>query len=678
MRTRIATILFAAAAGALPAGASAAPPSPREELARHLARLSDGAVTVAGERLRRPADVLAFYDSLGNQPAWVPARLAHGEVAGLVDLVTATGAHGLEPRDYHADLLNALLAAATYDSTGRRPPGPKILAVFDLLITDAVLAYAADLGGSRLPPGAGEPRWGVPAKAVDPVEILMTARAGAGGVLARLQGLAPDTPAYHLLRAALPELRAVIAAGGWPSVPAGPTLVPGHRGPRVAALRARLAFPATDGDPQFFAADLAAAVRTFQRRHGLAADAAVGPRTLAALAVPAAARLQQVELALERLRWVPYGPAPRQVWVNIAAGQLEVVAGDSTVLAMRAIVGRADRPTPALSSRITYLEINPYWNIPQKLARRDVLPHVRRDQAYLSEHGIRVFASWRPESPEIDPAGVDWQALASWNFAYKLQQAPGPLNPLGQMKFLFANPFSVYLHDTPRREAFAAQARFFSSGCVRVENPLALALELVTDPASGFVEQLETALGSGETRTLHLPRPVPVHLVYFTAWADAEGALHFRDDVYGDDRRLAEFLAGRRGPLVALPSAAGTGRESAAPVVIQDTAAGAALPGAEGSGVEVDEAGAGVVTDTAEFFPLEPPAAAPGCCDRATARRWLAPGGGSFPWRPRGRCGAAVRWWPANDSPRRRGTPRGRPAARPRGRAGRAGEDRWP
>jgi murein L,D-transpeptidase YcbB/YkuD len=258
--------------------------------------------------------------------------------------------------------------------------------------------------------------------------------------------------------------------------------------------------------------------------------------------------------------------------VNITESRLRVVSEDSTVLAMRAIVGRADRPTPTLSSRITHLEVNPSWNIPQRLARDDVLPQVHADPEYLLRNDIRVFADWSPQAPRLDPLSVDWPAIVPDRLAFKLQQAPGPQNPLGRVKFMFANPFAVYIHDTPHRGKFRAAERFFSSGCVRVEDPLALAHALIAAPQSDAAESLQSALEGNATRAIDLPRSVPVHLTYLTAWADDDGTLHFRDDAYGYDRMLVEGLA-------AISEPAGK------------------LPGAERTGVQVDEAGTGIVAD---------------------------------------------------------------------------------
>jgi murein L,D-transpeptidase YcbB/YkuD len=365
------------------------------------------------------------------------------------------------------------------------------------------------------------------------------------------------------MKAALAYYRQVAQAGGWPTLPPGEILRPDDRGDRVLALRARLSgpggreagyssypvsvfpwcwfpgplplVPASD-DPALFDRDLAAAVRSFQARHGLQVDGLVGEKTLAALNEPAAQKAARIALNLERIRWLGEVPGPRFIKVNIPACRLDVISHGRTVLSMRAVVGRPDRPTPVISGQIRWLELNPYWNVPQKLARLDILPQVLKDPRYLEDRGFRVFQDWKRGAGEIDVDEVAWASLQSWDMDFRFCQDPGPLNPLGNMKFLFLNPFSVYLHGTNHPEVFRSESRFLSSGCIRLEAPGVLAEYLA--PRADLAGILE----SGRTQTLGLADPATIFLVYQTVWIDGSGRVNFSPDIYGYDARMQNLM----------------------------------------------------------------------------------------------------------------------------------------
>lgn len=339
---------------------------------------------------------------------------------------------------------------------------------------------------------------------------------------------APDLEEAELarLREALRRYRAIAAAGGWPAVPEGPKLELGVRSPRVALLRQRLQASGdlaagNAEDDRFddrFDAGLDAAVRRFQARHGLAVDGVVGPRSLAALGVPVARRVAALELNLRRLAARAGGWGERYLAVNAAAARYRVVEDGAVVLERRAVVGRPDWPTPALEGLIDRLELNPSWTVPPRIARLELLPKIRKDPGYLARHDMR----W-----------VDGL----------LRQAPGPDNPLGRVKFLFDNPYSVYLHDTSAPRLFERAERFLSHGCVRVEDALELARLLLRGDPAWPAGRLEAVVGSGETLRVELPRPMPLYIVYLTAWVEPDGTVNFRDDPYGRDREAASASA---------------------------------------------------------------------------------------------------------------------------------------
>jgi murein L,D-transpeptidase YcbB/YkuD len=229
--------------------------------------------------------------------------------------------------------------------------------------------------------------------------------------------------------------------------------------------------------------------------------------------------------------------------VNVADFGLEVVEEDDVVLSMRTVVGRPYRRTPVFSAQMTYLVFSPFWQVPPGIAGRDILPRIRKDADYLSRERIRVFLGWGPEAVDVDPASVDWNQIEPRTLPYRFRQDPGPSNPLGGVKFMFPNRFNVYLHDTPSKELFDEVARAFSSGCIRVEKAAALASYLLRNDSSWTPEEIHKAMGAGWDQTVSLPEPIVVHLRYWTAWVDRDGAVHFRDDIYQHDKRMDKALS---------------------------------------------------------------------------------------------------------------------------------------
>jgi murein L,D-transpeptidase YcbB/YkuD len=285
-------------------------------------------------------------------------------------------------------------------------------------------------------------------------------------------------------------------------------------------------------------AALESAVREFQRSHGLRDDGLVGPETRTALNVSAAARLSQIEIGLERQRWLPADLGPVHVLVRIPAFELDVVERGRPELSMRIIGGRPDWRTPIFSARISSVVLSPYWNIPASIAAREVVPAARRDPGYLDRNEIRVVSGYGTAERTVSPRSIDWGNYDAYRSGYRLRQEPGPQNPLGGVKFLFPNAYNVYLHDTPGKDLFAEPERAFSHGCMRVEKPLEMA-EYLLRGLGWNRARIEEVIARRVERSVALPEPVPVHILYQTVWVDADGRVHFRKDLYGYDQRLA-------------------------------------------------------------------------------------------------------------------------------------------
>jgi murein L,D-transpeptidase YcbB/YkuD len=515
--------------------------------------------------------------------AFAPAWRRPAQVDALLEVIEQSRSEGLDPRDYHLEQVQGARSAfEDVDAIGAVER-----AGMDILLTDAVIRLGYHLRFGKVDPVALDSDWNFSRELTDrdPAEVIQAA-IDAQSMREFAAEVIPRNFFYERLRGALAEYREIEMRGGWPTVPSGPVLKAGMRDGRVPALAERLAITgdyeppsaddrtdrgavATNGrsmpvtrsappgrsvsslastpdvvssaesdavDPLLYDGPLIAAVRRFQERHGLSVDGVVGAATLSALNVPVAARIDQIRANLERGRWVLGDLDDDFVIVNVAGFKLYVVRDGEVERSMRVQVGRPYRKTPVFKSRITYLVFNPTWTVPPTIFTEDILPELRRDAAYLATRDIELFDS---SGNLLDPQSVDWRARTS--LPYRLVQRPGPNNALGRVKFMFPNDHSVYLHDTPSRDLFERDSRAFSSGCIRLEEPLELALDLL-GPAWN-AQRVATLLASGRTETVFLDAPLTVMLLYWTTEVDAEGRVYFLPDVYARDAAVIAELS---------------------------------------------------------------------------------------------------------------------------------------
>jgi L,D-transpeptidase YcbB len=502
----------------------------------------------ADPRLNPRAAVMHFYQRRDFQPAWI----GHGGPLPPLEILLKTigraAANGLREKDYafwHFDA--AMVHDARFSGEIERLSN-RDLAALDAALTDVMLRYAANLSQGRVRPEELPPSFaGDEPNSTRDLPGALADAMNSGRLESFIQGLSPHHRQYRTLKETLRRYRQIQADGGWPQIGEGPglkisVLKLGATGARVKALRRHLAITGDlQADPSLpddrFGEPLEAALKHFQRRHGLNPDGVVGRRTLEALNTPVEVRMLQLMLNMERWRWYPVDLGARYLVVNIPAFELHLVQDRIETLAMRVIVGRKKRPTPVLSSRLTYLEVNPYWNVPQKIARKDLLPKIQADPQYLIRQKIQVFDSWQEDAQALDPMAIDWAGVSEKHFPYRLRQEPAARNALGRIKFMFPNTQSVYIHDTPGKALFKKASRPFSSGCVRVQDPKALAVQLLKDQ-HWTRRRLEKYSQTHQNSAIALQTPLPVYLVYFTAWTDAQGKIHFGDDIYNHDRQL--------------------------------------------------------------------------------------------------------------------------------------------
>ena len=480
-------------------------------------------------------DVLSrFYAGRGYRPIWFPDGHATAATHVLLTVLRDAKDEGLDPADYAPDTLHSdCTVASAIDVAG-----------CELRFSNALLRYAQDVRFGVFAAAGVNPGWHVP-RPQDGAELL-TAVVATQDLAALLRDLAPPHAGYQRLRGALADLRRA-AAVARPLIAPGPALQPGDRGPRVSALRERLGVEplssSADVPVDVFDAPLQAAVTAFQASHGLDSDGVVGGRTLAALNQPPAQDIAQVRLNMEHWRWLPRDPGPRHVIVNLAGFELTSTQPGVAPLTLRVIVGRPDRSSPVMHGQIDALVLNPPWTVPKRLAVEDMLPQLRRDPTAMQKKDIHILARRDGVLSEIDAGAVDWQSHHAQNFPFVLRQTPGPANSLGRIKFDMRNPLDIYLHDTPARNLFDKTQRTFSAGCIRVDQPLRLAVRLLGGDTDSAAAYLQRQIDSGRTVRVPLQQPVPVYLVYQTAWVDDDGNLQLREDVYGRDVQLRDRFA---------------------------------------------------------------------------------------------------------------------------------------
>ncbi len=476
-----------------------------------------------------------LYAARQNAPLWWNGRDWQNKARMAQDALAHAEQEGLRMADYAVGL--------------RQLPSPNAasqqIATADVLLTAALLRYISDIANGRLRPHEIDPELHVTPELADPLTVLHAGIAAAD-FAAWLHGLAPSTPGYSQLRDSLAQTRTRAAIGRWPSLPDGPKLEKGQQAAAILTLRRQLTLlgdlPPSLPHSDQFDDTLETAVKTFQARHGLEADGVVGRATRRALNISPAERAKQIILNMERLRWLDDNFGPRYVLVNIASFELIAVDDNKVVIRSPVVVGRAYRRTPVFSDQIVNLVLSPTWTPPPRLAKLDVLPKIKADPAYLKQQGFRVFDGWGADARELDPAVINWRTVTANNLRYRFRQEPGPLNALGGVRFSLTNAFRIYLHDTPHKELFGKHQRIFSSGCIRVAKAAELALFALDNDPNWPPGRLAPAMTGAKSEIVKLANPLPIHIIYRTAWVDEMGMLQFRDDIYGRDILLRAAL----------------------------------------------------------------------------------------------------------------------------------------
>ena len=466
---------------------------------------------------------------------WFKDNQTLSQAKEAIDFIAKSANHGLEPADYHYQTLVSLSNSREVQEQTQ----------FNTLMTEALLSLSHDLRIGRWLPSTVDPDWYIPQDEFDASAFLDHALSS-GAFRFHLDWLPPHTPTYQRLITSYERYLRYAQLGGWEIIPTTPKLSPGDYHPHIALIQTRLAV-----EDDFFALTRAIlsnlydplmeqAVRRFQQRYGLKVDGIIGRNTLKTLNVPVETRLAQLKINLERHRWMPRKLGQRYVLINLANYRLQAFENGVERLGMNVVIGKKDRQTPSFHSQMSHIVFNPFWNVPSKLARLDLLPKQQQDPNYFFQQEIRVFTKIGNNKIELDPANINWQVHdPNIPLPYSFRQNPGRLNALGQLKFMFDNPWQIYLHDSPGKSLFDKPNRAFSSGCIRVADSVSLAnFSLAGHKAYGTVIQ---RIESEHNHGLVLDEPLNIFAAYFTVSLSEDDVL-FLPDVYQRDQRMIKKL----------------------------------------------------------------------------------------------------------------------------------------
>ena len=501
-------------------------------------------LAAAGERTRVTAfkqavaeaassdkDIATFYRENDYAPVWTGTGAEHTDRRrSLLQAIADAGEHGLPPARYRGDALMAAMQVAG---------NPRDLGLLEVELTRSLLWLARDLQTGVVVPSEIDKAIVRKVPLRDRVETMNSFVTTTPAAFFR--GLAPSTSEYTRLMKEKIRLERMLGQGGWGALVPAKTLAPGDSGAAVVALRNRLIAMGYLGRSatQTYDAAVQTAVQLFQADHGLTADGVAGASTVTEINAPVEERLKSVIVSMERERWLGEERGKRHVLVNLTDFQSKIIDDDRVTFQTRSVIGAVDpaKRTPEFSDMMSYLEINPDWTVPTGIIQRDYLPALQRNPNALSHLQVTDARG------RVIPRGaIDFSRYTARTFPFNLRQPPSRSNALGTVKFMFPNPYAIYLHDTPDKSLFSRESRAYSNGCVRLNDPHDFAYVLLArqeaDPKTFF----DRILNSGQQTRVNLVDPVPVHLIYRTAFTNAKGKTNYRRDVYGRDTKIWEAL----------------------------------------------------------------------------------------------------------------------------------------
>ena len=446
-----------------------------DSLCKNMDSLTSQGILIAGsEYLSSPENVRRYYMQNNCQTVWIGRTGISPLCDSLIGVIKQSYFEGLNPDDYHLNLIEGLYNAIRVKNAGQISLNTFLS--LELLLTDAFITYTSDLYAGHIHTGNENVEWKEHIMEISPIDSLNKVLIN-NSLKSVINNFCCAQEGYIELRKLLQKIMYLNQQGG--------------------------------------------------------SDTSI---------ISAKAYLNTIVLNMERWRWLPHRMSEPYIMVNIADFTMRLVDSNKTVMDMKIIVGKTYTRTPLFNAKMLYLVLNPWWEIPPSIAKKEILPAIKKNKEYLVKNNINVYENWSPGAREICADSINWDSITPYNLTYRFRQQPGPDNALGRIKFMFPNKFNVYLHDTPEPELFLRSKRTFSHGCIRIEKPMELAAYLLKNDSSWTKETLAETLDTAINKTVLLPMPVNVYICYWTAWIDAKGEPCFRPDIYEYDKRLMELM----------------------------------------------------------------------------------------------------------------------------------------
>ena len=477
-----------------------------------------------------------FYINRNYVPAWFNLDTLGNNGYSLINYIRLVNRHGLQPNDYHLDLIEKYVEK-THSCT---PMDTLDMMKLDVLLSDAFMLLGSHLYYGKVDPEKED--WKVQCKEPElRLDLKMEEALAVNDPAMALDMLAPRYRSYWMMKDELVFFLG-LNEQSWPSIQSDLAIKPGESNQLIPMIREKLIklrYRISDSISMTFDVELEKQLKNFQQDWGLNADGVIGKATLEVLNSVPENLINQLKVNMERFRWLPLQVTEKYIIVNIANFQLDMIEGIDTLISMRVIVGKELRKTPVFNDQMSYIVFSPSWTVPPTILQEDVIPELLKGPEYIERKSMKLL---RNDGSELAYSDIDWSKISKDHFPYIVRQNPGAGNALGRVKFMFPNDYNVYIHDTPSRGAFARDDRAMSSGCVRVEKPYDLAVLLLSDAPEWSPTLIRDAMKQDKEQTVRLKIPVDVMLIYLTAWTDGNDHIQFRKDVYQRDGMVLAAL----------------------------------------------------------------------------------------------------------------------------------------